>query len=335
MKKGLILFTIITALINFIFLYERDFGGGGFGPAAMFVGFFLATLFLFILITLILYETRFRDTMTKIWLAIISILVTFVIVETAVSLLLVTPLSPPLVTDEFRHHKLVPNTKSYFEQRDFSYVQRVNNIGLRGKDIKIKKPEGTYRILMLGDSFTMGKGVEDHQTFSILVEELLNHKQKISGKDAIEVLNGGVDSYSPILSYIQLTRDLKPLEPDMVILNLDVSDLLQETVYRRQAVFGPDGAIMRVPGSRDTSTFTDKIRGWTERNLYLTRLILFYTNKLFDYKDFSVRRMVTQANFEVAKHTLAQDNEDRVEQWQNIFDSIQKINNYSKFCFFI
>ncbi len=38
--------------------------------------------------------------------------------------------------------------------------------------------------------------------------------------------------------------------------------------------------------------------------------------------------MVTQANFEVAKHTLAEDTDDRVEQWQNIFDSIQKIKNY-------
>jgi hypothetical protein len=55
---------------------------------------------------------------------------------------------------------------------------------------------------------------------------------------------------------------------------------------------------------------------------------MFYTNKLFDYKDFSVRHLITQTNFEIAKHTLAEDTEQREEQWQNIFDSLLKIKRY-------
>ena len=88
---------------------------------------------------------------------------------------------------------------------------------------------------------------------------------------------------------------------------MDNSDLVQESVYRKEAVYGSDGEIMGVPGRTGKLTLNERIRAWTERNLYLTRLILFYTNKLFDYKDFSVRHMVTQANFEIAKHTLAED----------------------------
>jgi len=181
---------------------------------------------------------------------------------------------------------------------------------------------------MLGDSFTMGKGVEDDQTFSVLLEESLNKGKAICNADTIAVLNAGVDSYAPILSFIQLSRDLDPLEPDMVVLNLDVSDLIQETVYRKQAVYGSDGVIIGVPGPEGKMLFNERIRAWIENNLYITRLLLFYTNKLLEYKDFTVRRMVTQANFEIAKHTLTEDTDRREEQWQNLFDSIRKIKRY-------
>ena len=110
------------------------------------------------------------------WLALISLFITYFIVEVVASYFLVGPLSPQMVPDEFVHHKLVPNKSSYFEHRDYTYIQRVNNLGLRGKDIEIKKPSNHYRILMLGDSFTMAKGVEDDQTFSFLVEEYLNQR---------------------------------------------------------------------------------------------------------------------------------------------------------------
>lgn len=328
MKRLLIFFTVLIAIINFIFLYERDFGRGGFGPAALLAEIVLAGTFLFFLITVILYETRFREIMTRIWLVLLSVIVGFVLLETLASFVLVEPLSPPLVPDEYRHHKLIPNTQSYFEQRDFSYIQRVNNFGLRGKDITIKKPAKVFRILMLGDSFTMGKGVEDNETVPFIVEELLK-SQRAKPQDTIEVLNGGVDSYAPILSYIQLTRDLKLLEPDMVILNLDVSDLVQEAVYRSIAVYTPDGEIIGVSGdNKNNSTFTDRLRDWTERNLYLTRLMFYYANKFFKYKEFTVRRIVEQANFELAMHTLAEDTADRQEQWQNLFDSILKIKEF-------
>lgn len=139
MKKFLIILSVLIAIINLTFLYERDFGRSGFGPAAMFIEVILTGSFLFFLVTVILYGTRFREMMIRIWLTLLSFFVSFVVVEAVASFLLVKPLSPPLVPDEFRHHKLIPNTNSYFEQPDFSYIQRVNNFGLRGKDIQIKK----------------------------------------------------------------------------------------------------------------------------------------------------------------------------------------------------
>jgi acid stress-induced BolA-like protein IbaG/YrbA len=204
----------------------------------------------------------------------------------------------------------------------------VNNAGLRGQNINIEKKANHFRILMLGDSFTMGKGVEDNQTFSALLQDFLNTENNVCDAKTIEVLNAGVDSYSPILSFIQLKRDLAPLDPDMVVLNLDVSDLIQETAYREEAIYGQDGEIQAVPGTKRNVSLNERIRGWVENNLYMTRLLLFYTNKILGYRDLTIRGVVNQANFEVAEHTLASDRKNRQAEWKMIFDSILKIKNF-------
>jgi lysophospholipase L1-like esterase len=328
MKNLLKTFLIIIAAITMVVLYERGLVKGNFGPSLMLSVSILGALFFSLLITLFAYETRFWETVAKIWMVVISVLMAYLLMDLLAGYFLIKPLAPELVPDKYLHHKFVPNTYSRFEQRDFSYIQRVNNVGLRGRDIQIKKSPERYRILMLGDSFTMGKGVEDNQTFSALLEESLNQRKVTDNGKTIEVLNAGVDSYAPILSFIQLTRDLEPLDPDIVVLNVDVSDLVQETVYRKQAIFGSGGEIISVPGGTRKKRFNETIREWTDRNLYMTRFILFHVNKLFDYKEFTVRRLVTQANFEIAKHTLADDTDNREEQWRNIFDSILKTKQY-------
>ena len=280
--------------------------------------------------TLILYETRFREIVTRIWLLTISFGSTFIVLDLVAGAILINPLSPELSPDRIRHHKLVPNTYSRFEYVDFIYTQRVNNLGLRGEDTDLENPQHHYRILMLGDSFTMGKGVEDNQTFSALLQDSLNKYSSGCGSATIEVLNGGVDSYTPLLSYLQLTTDLENLNPDMIVLNFYQSDLLQEDVYRKAALADTDGNIIGVPGDPDRKLHLDEhIRDWIDQNMYFTRLILFYTNKLFGYKDLSVRGTVEQANLELLQHTLTTDTTDRNEQWKQIFYSISKIKSFS------
>ncbi len=183
MKKVLTAFLIVIAGLAGAVVFERVSHQGSFGPAAMIALSILGAVFLSLVTTLLLLETRHRETIARIWLVIISISITYIAVDLVAGYLLIKPLSAPLVPDPYRHHKLLPDTHSYFEQRDFSYYQRVNNAGLRGRDIEVKKSPDRYRILMLGDSFTMGKGVEDHQTFSVLLEESLNRSRTKSGPE--------------------------------------------------------------------------------------------------------------------------------------------------------
>ena len=92
--------------------------------------------------------------------------------------------------------------------------------------------------------------MSDDHTFSFLLEEFLNGKNTTHKGKNFEVLNAGVNSYTPILSFIQLKTIARQLEPDLVVLNLDMGDLIQEVAYRNAATYGADGEITGVDGRK-------------------------------------------------------------------------------------
>lgn len=77
------------------------------------------------------------------------------------------------------------------------------------------KDSNTYRIITLGDSCTWGVLVGPDQTYSFLLEKML---QEHYGNEAkIEVLNGGVLGFSSLQMLRYLAHDLGPYDPDLVI----------------------------------------------------------------------------------------------------------------------
>ena len=51
---------------------------------------------------------------------------------------------------------------------------RTNTKGLRDREYNSKKPKNTFRILVLGDSFTFGSCVEENETYPKVLENFLN-----------------------------------------------------------------------------------------------------------------------------------------------------------------
>jgi len=184
--------------------------------------------------------------------------------------------------DEYVHHKYAPSkTLRAYDPADFDVRIRINNKGFRGRDLSDDKPPGTYRIVMLGDSFTFGAGVGDDQTFSRVLEDILN----AASPGKYEVVNCGVESYSPVLEYIQLRRNIDELKPDMVIMNFDMSDLTNDLVYRKQASFGADGEPLAVSGMEDYRRSREgmwtRLRSWVYENLFITTALIETIGKRF------------------------------------------------------
>ncbi|MDH3314524.1 MAG: hypothetical protein OER43_01980 [Gammaproteobacteria bacterium] len=90
-----------------------------------------------------------------------------------------------------------------------------NSHGWRSGETTWKKPEGVFRIVILGDSFIGALQVNDDQTFSAVSETLLNRSGLAR---RVEVINLGVPSFGNDQEYLALREFGKRYEPDFVIL---------------------------------------------------------------------------------------------------------------------
>ncbi len=137
------------------------------------------------------------------------------------------------------HHRFVPNSSGNYKAHEFNTTYTINAFGLRDRDLARQKPAGTKRLLLLGDSFTEGNGVEANQAFPAQLQALVD---KAGLPSRWEVINAGEGSYSPILQYLLLEKQLLELEPDFVLLNLDMSDFFDDIQYSQLATFSAGGA---------------------------------------------------------------------------------------------
>ncbi|MGE5191519.1 MAG: hypothetical protein ACM3U2_03390 [Deltaproteobacteria bacterium] len=141
----------------------------------------------------------------------------------------------------FVHHTLKPSHNFAVKSPDTGQRIRlaVNSLGLRGPEPAVPKPPGTCRVLCLGDDSTFAQGIPEVETFCAVLQAELAGKRPGS---AVEVVNAGVPDYCPLLSYLQYRHALLALQPDLVILNFDMSDIADDYLLRRHAVMDAAGA---------------------------------------------------------------------------------------------
>jgi hypothetical protein len=140
----------------------------------------------------------------------------------------------------FVHHTLKPSRVFAPKNPDSGQRVRVavNSFGCRGAEPQIPKPRDTVRIVCLGDDATFAAMIPEADTFCAQLRQALTARL---GRP-VEVINAGVPDYCPLLSYLQFRQQLLALEPDLVILNFDPSDVADDYQVRRFAVLNRDGA---------------------------------------------------------------------------------------------
>lgn len=92
----------------------------------------------------------------------------------------------------------------------------INVKGTRGKNFNEAKSENVFRIISLGDSKTFGWGLRESETYSRLLENLLQNWINLPLK--IEVVNAGVNAWSYAQMYVYLRDTGIRYSPDLVIL---------------------------------------------------------------------------------------------------------------------
>ncbi len=99
----------------------------------------------------------------------------------------------------------------------------INSRGLRDQEYSPAKPAGVYRIVMLGDSTTLGWGVPLDQTVAKILERELN-RAGVPGYRRIEVINAGVGNYGTVQEVEHYKIYDRALHPDLLILQYFIND---------------------------------------------------------------------------------------------------------------
>jgi hypothetical protein len=124
---------------------------------------------------------------------------------------------------------------------------RINSLGLRGPDVALEKPDGVVRVLVFGDSFVFGVGVDEEHLFTTQLSHLLN----ASGTGSYEVVNMGVSGYSTDQEYLLLEERGLRLHPDVVLLvacdndfDGNLEDFAYEMYYKPYYVQDAEGRLV-------------------------------------------------------------------------------------------
>ena len=198
-------------------------------------------------------------------LLVISIFIALLIGELALRFL---NIEYPLIYkgDRDRGAALMPGVAGWIRTEGASFV-KINSQGLRDREHTETKPDGVYRIAVLGDSYAEAVHVDMADTFWSRLERNLS-KCPVFADHQVEVINFGVSGYGTAQQLITLRRHVWKYSPDMVLLAFfqgnDVEDnsrSLTENIYRPFYNLKEDKLIEDV-SFRDSKYYAKSMSTW-------------------------------------------------------------------------
>jgi hypothetical protein len=146
--------------------------------------------------------------------------------------------------------------RGWFRREGRQYIV-INRQGFRDRERPVAKPPGTYRVAVLGDSFTEGLQVRLEDTFAAVLERELAGCPRFRGR-AVEVFNFGVSNYGTAQELLTLRDRVWAYSPDLVLLAFfpgnDVWDNVKELKQEPEIPYFTlrDGALVLDDGFKDS-----------------------------------------------------------------------------------
>lgn len=141
-------------------------------------------------------------------------------------------------SSEVMPYRLRKNYSGRLANVDFDTTIHINSEGYRGAELA--PADGQRRVLMIGDSFTFGWGVNDDQTYPFQVQRLFEG----ASKARVAVINAGfAAAYSPDTYYLYLKNEGLALNPDAIVVGIFVgNDLDSQFAFENEWLStDPDG----------------------------------------------------------------------------------------------
>jgi len=104
--------------------------------------------------------------------------------------------------------------RGWIKRDEFTQLMQTNSVGQRGRSVPVEKASGTFRILVLGDSFVEAYQVAERERFIARLEDELN----ASGATRFEVIDGGCGGWGTAQEYLYWQHEGRAYQPDLVLL---------------------------------------------------------------------------------------------------------------------
>jgi lysophospholipase L1-like esterase len=118
-------------------------------------------------------------------------------------------------------YELVPFFQAPSAGGMLDFERQSNSLGYRDREHPIRKPPGTHRTLVLGDSITQGLKIADDRE---IYTSVLSRQLDLASERSIEVMNFGTSGYNTQQEVETLRDKGLVYEPDLVILAYCVND---------------------------------------------------------------------------------------------------------------
>ena len=128
--------------------------------------------------------------------------------------------------NEILMYEYIPNFKGKMWGKEF----KINSFGYRDYNYPLDKSASSLRIVVLGDSITVGTGLLLDETYSKILEDMLNESPPASAYNHFEVMNMGVCAYNTIREVELLKEKGLTFDPNMVIMQYCLDDIMPSIV---------------------------------------------------------------------------------------------------------
>lgn len=162
-----------------------------------------------------------KDMAINIFKVSVGIFLAFAIVEVTLRFLGF----PSINTNTFDKNNLVifkPNQKFLSKDRCYNSILRINDVGFHSRTYSVEKPQGTFRVVIIGDSFVEAVQVPLEKTFPAILEKKLNQNAKNVKYEVISIAKSGNGT---LMNLMYAREYAMKLDPDLLINAFTANDL--------------------------------------------------------------------------------------------------------------
>lgn len=180
---------------------------------------------------------------------------------------------------------------------EFTHTRTINAIGLAERDVPVDKPDGEYRVLALGDSYTEGVGAAYDESWVKVLERRL---PPLPDGRVVKTINAGISGSDLLFEYVLLRDRLTRYDPDLVVVGLNNSDIADLMVRGGMERFLQNGRVRGTSGPA-----WDWLYGISYITRHVVHDVLGYTWLLMSPADHAAAQEVARTHLQSALMAMA------------------------------